>query len=135
MSTASAEGRRPEQDFEIVEVDLRPHLTDEQKSWPVGVGRRPEEEFAIEEPLPALAVRVAVTSAPPERQLPALVNLFSDQETALGGTGLEVSRQSTENGDVRATLIPRSIEGARGRLERVAKWAAALAPEVAVSVV
>lgn len=125
----SGEGERPEQDFEIVEVDLKPYLTDEQRSWPVGVGQRPEEEFAIEEPLPALNVCAS------GGRLPALVSIFSDQEAALGGSGLEVARQASENGHVRATLLPRSVEGARGRLERVARWAAALGPEVAVTVV
>lgn len=130
MSGKSGGGRRPEQDFEIVEVDCTPYLTNEQKSWPVGVGQRPEHEFAIEEPLPALDVRAA------GGRLPALVVLFSDQEAALGGTGLEVSRQVAERDGVRATLVPRSVEGARGRLERVAKWAAlAFGSEAAVTVV
>lgn len=133
MNDEPAEGQRPEQDFEIVEVDLTPYLTDEQKSWPVGVGERPEQDFAIEEPLPALDVRVS--GGPPERRLPALVTLFSDQEAALGGSGLEVAREVTENGHARATLLPRSTDGARGRLERVARWAAVLGPEVAVTVV
>ncbi len=130
MNDESAEGERPEQDFEIVEVDVDQYLTDEQRSWPVGVGRRPVQEFAIEEPLPALEVRG------PGVRLPALVDVLSEQETTLGGTGLSLVRQTTDNGTVRVTLLPRSVEGARGRLESVAKWAAtAFGSEVAVTVV
>ena len=134
MKDEDGVGRRPEEDFEIVEIDTDAYLTAEQKSWPVGVGRRPEEAFAIEEPLPVLDVRVTGT-APAEQRLPALVSVFSDQEAALGGSGLDVSRQVTENGHTRATLVPRSAEGARERLTRVAQWATALGPDVAVTVV
>lgn len=87
MKDEFAEGRRPEQDFEIVDVDVSAHLTDEQKSWPVGVGRRPDEEFAIEEPLPALAVRVHGGATPAEGRLPAVVEVLSEQEVALGAAG------------------------------------------------
>jgi hypothetical protein len=111
------------------------YLTDEQKSWPVGVGRRPEEEFAIEEPLPALDVRVTGGAGSAEGRLPALVNVLSEQEVTLGGNGLDVTRKTTDNGGARATLVPRLVDGARGRLERVAKWAAAFGSEVAVTVV
>lgn len=130
MSEKYAEAEGPEEDFEIVEVNVSDYLTDEQKSWPVVSCESAAEEFAIEEPLPALDVRAA------GGRLPALVVLFSDQEAALGGTGLEVSRQVAERDGVRATLVPRSVEGARGRLERVAKWAAlAFGSEAAVTVV
>jgi hypothetical protein len=135
MNGEPYEGRRPEEDFEIIEVDMTPHLTDEQKSWPVGVGRRPEEEFAIEEPLPALAVSVHGGATPAEGRLPAVVEVLSEQEVALGGSGLEVARRTAQNGSAGATLLPRSIPGARGRLERLARWAAAFGSEVAVTVV
>jgi hypothetical protein len=135
MNGGSAEGRRPEEDFEIVEVDLTRYLTDEQKSWLVGIGRRPEEEFAIEEPLPALTVRVHGSETPAEGRLPAVVEVLSEQEVALGGSGLEVTGRTAQNGSAIATLVPRSVDGARGRLERVARWAAAFGPEVAVRVV
>lgn len=125
------EGQRPEQDFEIVEVDVDRYLTDEQRSWPVVECQRPEQEFAIEEPLPALNVRLSGAGA----RLSALVDVFSDQEAALGGSGLDVARQATHDGTATATLLPRSVEGARGRLERVARWAAAFGSEVAVTVV
>ena len=129
MKDEAAEGERPEQDFEIVEVDVDQYLTDEQRSWPVVECDRPEEEFAIEEPLPALDVRG------PGGRLPALVDVLSEQEASLGGSGLDLARQTTDNGTVRATLLPRSVEGARGRLERVARWAAAYGSEVVVTVV
>ncbi len=42
----------------------------------------------------------------------------------------------TENDRIRTTLVPRSVTGARERLERVAQWAAlALGSETAVTVV
>lgn len=136
MNEEPAEGQRPEQDFEIVEVDLTPCLTDEQKTWPVVECRRPEQEFAIEEPLPALDVRLNDSALIVEHMLPTLVRGLSNHEAALGGAGLDVSRQVTESGQIRVTLIPRSVEGARGRLERVARWAAtALGSETAVTVV
>jgi hypothetical protein len=135
MNDEPMEGERPEQDFEIVEVDLTPYLTEEQKSWPVGVGRRPEQEFAIEELLPALSVCVRGGATPAEGRLPAVVEVLSEQEVALGGSGLEVTGRGSQNGSAVARLVPRSTEGARGRLERVARWAAAFGSEVAVTVV
>ncbi|MBN9117964.1 MAG: hypothetical protein J0I06_02150 [Planctomycetes bacterium] len=59
--------------------------------------------------------------------------MLSEQEAALGGSGLDASHATADG--LRAILVPRSIEGARGRLERVARWAAAFGSEVAVSVV
>jgi hypothetical protein len=135
MNNESGAGRRPDEDFEIIEVDLTPHLTEEQKSWPVGVGRRPEEEFAIEEPLPALTVCVHGGTAPAEGRLPAVVAVLSDQDVALGGSGLEVTGRSARNGAETVWLVPRMLPGARERLERVARWAAAFGSEVAVTVV
>lgn len=129
MNDEPTDNEYAEEDFEIVEVDVDRYLTDEQRSWPVVECEPAEEEFAIEEPLPALDVRAS------GGRLPALVSLFSDQEATLGGSGLEVARQASENGHVRATLLPRSVDGARTRLEHVARWAAALGPEVAVTVV
>jgi hypothetical protein len=106
MNGEPYEGRRPEEDFEIIEVDMTPHLTDEQKSWPVGVGRRPEEEFAIEEPLPALAVSVHGGATPAEGRLPAVVEVLSEQEVALGGSGLEVARWAAAFGsEVAVTVV------------------------------
>jgi hypothetical protein len=109
--------------------------TDEQKSWPVGVGRRPEEEFAIEEPLSALTVGVRAGATPAEERLPTLVEVLSEQEVALGGGGLEGARRTVQNGTAGATLLPRLIPGARGRFERMAKWAAPFGPDIAVTVV
>ena len=129
MTDEQSRNEYPEEEFEIVEVDLTPYLTDEQKSWPLVRCESAEEEFAIEEPLPALDVRG------PGGRLPALVDVLSEQETSLGGSGLDLARQTTDNGTVRATLLPRSVEGARGRLERVARWAAAYGSEVVVTVV
>jgi hypothetical protein len=135
MNNESGAGRRPEEDFEIVEVDLTTHLTEQQQSWPVGVGRRPEEEFAIEEPLPALTVRVHSGAAPAEGRLLAVVAVLSEWEVLLGGGGLEVACQFARNSTAVATLVPRMVPGARERLERVARWAAAFGSEVAVTVV
>ena len=132
MNTEPGRGEYPEEEFEIVEVDLTPHLTEEQKSWPVGIGRRPEEEFAIEEPLPALDVRVTGT---PEGRLPGLVSVFSDQETAPRrervGTRPSGDGERRHPRDAPAAIDRRCPR----RLERVAKWAAAFGPEVAVTVV
>jgi hypothetical protein len=135
MSVEPSEGQRPEEEFEIVEIDVAPFLTAEQRSWPVVRCDRPEEEFAIEEPLPALAVSVHGGATPAEGRLPTLVEVLSDQDVALGGGGLEVARRTVRNGTAGATLVPRLIPGARGRFERMAKWAAAFGPEVAVTVV
>jgi hypothetical protein len=136
MTTEPERGEYPEEEFEIVEVDVTPYLTDEQKSWPVVRCESAEQEFAIEEPLPALDVRLGNSVLVTEGLLPALVRALSNQEAALGGTGLDVSRQVTENGRTRTTLVPRSVEGARERLERVAQWAAwALGSETAVTAV
>jgi hypothetical protein len=135
MNAEPGEGRRPEEDFEIIEVDMTRYLTDEEKMWPVGVGRRPEQEFAIEEPLPALSVCVHGGATPAEGRLPVVVAVLSEQEVALGGSGLEVTSRGSQNGSAVAQLVPRLAEGARGRLERVAKWAAAFGSEVAVTVV
>jgi hypothetical protein len=40
------EGIRPEENFEIIEVDCSAYLTEEQRSWPIGESLRPEEDFA-----------------------------------------------------------------------------------------
>ncbi|AWM37789.1 hypothetical protein GobsT_41900 [Gemmata obscuriglobus] len=129
MTGEPAEGQRPDEDFEIVEVDVGRYLTDEQRAWPVGVGQRPEQEFAIEGPLPALSVRA------PEARLAALVSVLSEQETKLGGSGLELAHRARDANGVRATLVPRRVEGARTRFELIARWAAAFGSEVAVTVV
>jgi hypothetical protein len=125
----------PEEEFEIVEIDVTPFLTEEQRSWPVVRCETAEEEFAIEQPVPALTVCVRGGATPAEGRLPTVVEVLSEQEVALGGSGLEVTGRTAQNGSAVATLLPRSISGARGRLERVAKWAAAFGSEVAVTVV
>jgi hypothetical protein len=136
MNTEPSEAERPEEEFEIVEIDVTPFLTDEQRSWPVVRCERPEEEFAIEEPLPALNVRVHGGATPAEGRLPVVVGVLSEQEVLLGGSGLEMSLRSAQNGTVMATLVPRTLEGARGRFERLARWwAAASGSEAAVTVV
>jgi hypothetical protein len=135
MTSDPSRNEYPEEEFEIIEIDVTPFLTEEQKTWPVVRCETAAEEFALEEPLPALTVRVNGGTTSPEGRLPAVVAVLSEQEVALGGSGLEIARQSTDNGAVRATLIPRSVEGARGRLERVARWATAFGSEVAVTVV
>ena len=135
MTTDPTGNEYPEEEFEIVEIDVTPFLTEEEKSWPVVRCENAAEEFAIEEPLPALTVLVHGGATPAERRLPAVIEILSDQEAALGGSGLEVSRRASQNGSLTATLVPRLLEGARGRLERVAKWAAAFGSEVAVTVV
>lgn len=129
MNDEPAEGQRPFEDFEIIEIGVDRYLTAEQRSWPVGVGQRPEEEFAIEEPLPALTVRA------PDAHLAALLSVLSEQETKLGGSGLEVTHRAADASGARATLVPRQLEGARGRLEVMARWTAAFGSEVAVTVV
>src|SRR5262245_51580687 len=99
------------------------------------VGRRPEEESATEEPLPALVVRLRSSGLSSEELLPSLLRFLSNHEVTLGGTGLEVSRQVAENGHTLTTLVPRSVDGARERLERVAQRAAqVLGSETAVTV-
>gem|GEM_PF-6787859 len=134
MTTEPTGNEYPEEEFEIVEIDLTPFLTEEQKAWPVVRSESAEEEFAIEEPLPALTVLVHNGKTPAEGRLPTVVEVLSEQETALGGGGLEVTRRALQNGSVSATLIPRLLEGARGRLEQVARWATALGSDVAVTV-
>ena len=135
MTSEPMRNEHPEEEFEIVEIDCTPYLTEEQKSWPVVRCESAEEEFAIEEPLPALTVRVQGGKATAEGRLPAVIEVLSEQEVALGGGGLEVTRRAAQNGIVVATLVPRHADGARRRLERVAKWAAVFGSEVAVTVV
>jgi hypothetical protein len=136
MTTEPSRNEYPEEEFEIIEIDVTPFLTEEQKSWPVVRREAAEEEFAIEEPLPVLSVQLSSPGLGSAELLPGVVRALSNYEAALGGTGLEVSSQATENGRTLTTLVPRSVEGARERLERVAQWAAmALGSETAVTVV
>jgi hypothetical protein len=125
----------PEEDIEIVEIDCTPYLTEEQKSWPVVRSASAEEEFAIEEPLPALDVSVNDIPMVVEGMLPALLRSLSNFETRLGGTGFEVSPPVAENGRLRMRLVPRSVEGARERVSRVAQWAAEAWSDSLVTVV
>jgi hypothetical protein len=136
MTTEPSRNEYPEEEFEIIEIDVTPFLTEEQKSWPVVRREAAEEEFAIEEPLPVLSVQLSSPGLGSAELLPGVVRALSNYEAALGGTGLDVSSQATENGRTLTTLVPRSVEGARERLERVAQWAAmALGSETAVTVV
>jgi hypothetical protein len=135
MTNEPSRNEYPEEEFELIEIDVTPFLTDEQKSWPVVRSDRPEEEFAIEEPLPALTVRVHGGTGPAEGRLPTLVEVLSEQEVALGGGGLEVTGRTAQNGTAGVTLVPRLIPGARDRLARMAKWAAVFGSDVAVTVV
>ncbi len=116
------EGLRPEEDFEIVEVDLTPYLTEEQRSWPVGEGLRPEEDFAIEEAVPIPMLKLAVAADPD-----AAAAAASDCEAGLGGTGLDERGRRTADGVTTLTLVPRTFDGAAERLARVARIAAGLA--------
>jgi hypothetical protein len=60
MTDESEEGQHPEEDFEIVEIDVTPFLTEEQKKWPIVESEYPEEDFAIEEVLPVLVLTPAL---------------------------------------------------------------------------
>jgi hypothetical protein len=120
------DGQYPEEDFEIIEIDLAPILTDEQRSWPIGESIYPEEDFAIEEPLPMLVMTLSGNdSNEKDRGFPALVAAVSNYEVSLGGEGLHLfdhPHLNGLNGNGSITLIPWKVDGARDRLEQVARW-------------
>jgi hypothetical protein len=115
MNDDDANFTTPPEDFEIIEVDCEPFLTEEQRSWPV-VDLIQEEDFAIEEPLPVLLV--TPTSGDPnetEKGFPALIAAVSDYEVSLGGEGLHLFDTPRPNGVERngsIALSPWKAEGA-----------------------
>jgi hypothetical protein len=117
---------RPDENFEIIEVDCSVYLTEEQRSWPIGEGLRPEENFALEEPLPVLVLTpTSGKTHEQEKGFPALVAAVSNYEVLLGGEGLHLfdrSHPTGLNGNGSITLVPLKADGARGRLEQVARW-------------
>jgi hypothetical protein len=125
MNGDEANFTTPPEEFEFVEIDLNSQLTDEERSWPV-VELIQEEDFAIEEPLPVLVI--APASGEPneqERGFPALVAAVSNYEVSLGGEGLHLfdhPHANGLNGNGSITLIPWKADGARDRLEQVARW-------------
>jgi hypothetical protein len=126
------EGRRPEEDIEIFEIDVTPYLKPEHRTLPIREGQRPEEDFAIEEsvPLPALVLMVDLrqTNGTPEiERLAAAVASASECEAGFGGSGLDERDRRTRDGLMTLTLVPRTLEGARERLMRVARIAAGFA--------
>ncbi len=132
MTDEPQEGQYPEEDFEIVEIDVTPYLTEEQKKWPISEGQYPEEDFAIEEatPVPALVLTVDLrqTNGTPEAErISAAVTSASDCEAGFGGSGLDERNRRTRDGLATLTLVPRTLEGARERLARVARIAAGFA--------
>src|SRR5262245_7070225 len=86
----------PPEDFEIVDVEQTPDLTDEQRQWPV-VDFVQAEDFAIEEVLPVLVLTPAAghesgtaNGVPANDRVAALVEAVSAYEQSLGGEGLHV---------------------------------------------
>ena len=126
MSDEPQEGEYPEEDFEIIELETDPFLTEEQKSWPVVESEYSQDDFAIEEPLPVLLVTPADGHVAGDAgQVPALVEATSAYEVSLGGGGLRVFDSPRPAGVDRngaIALVPWKAEGARDRLERVAAW-------------
>jgi hypothetical protein len=126
------EGRRPEEDIELFEIDVTPYLKPEHRTLPIREGQRPEEDFAIEEvvPLPALVLMVDLrqTNGTPETErLAAAVESASECEAGFGGSGLDERDRRTCDGLATLTLVPRTLEGARERLTRVARIASGFA--------
>ncbi len=135
-----SEGMRPEEDFEIIEIDVTPYLTEEQKKWPIGEGLRPEEDFAIEEvlPVPALVLTVSLGQSNgvlEVEHLSAAIAAASECEVGFGGSGLDERDRRTANGTATLTLVPRTLDGARERLAQVARIAAGFAGTKAASVI
>jgi len=92
----------------------------------------PPEDFAIEEPLPVLVLTLpghppgesnGVPAADPAR----LVAAASEYEVSLGGEGLYPFDPIPPVGPGAVALVPWKADGARGRLERVGRWAVASA--------
>ena len=116
--------RLPEE-FEIVELDQKTHLTDEERRWPI-TELVQEEDFAIEEPLPVLVMTLTLgRTNDQEKGFPTLITAVSNYEVSLGGDGLHLldpqhSNESNGNGSI--ALIPWKADGARDRLEQVARW-------------
>jgi hypothetical protein len=132
MTDEPQEGQYPEEEFEIVEIDVTPFLTEEQKLWPIVESEYPEEDFAIEEavPVPALVLMVDLrqTNGTPETErLAAAVESASECEAGFGGSGLDERDRRTCDGLATLTLVPRTLEGARERLTRVARIASGFA--------
>jgi hypothetical protein len=115
----------PPEDFEIVEIDLHSQLTDEERSWPV-VELVQNEDFAIEEPLPVLVMTPTFANTnEQEKGFPTLIAAVSNYEVSLGGEGLHLFDRPhpTElNGNGSIALVPWKADGARSRLEQVARW-------------
>jgi hypothetical protein len=113
------------EDFEIVELDQNTHLTDEERSWPV-TELVQEEDFAIEEPLPVLVMTPTLGHTnDQEKGFPTLITAVSNYEVSLGGEGLhlfDLQHTNELNGNGSIALIPWKADGARGRLEQVARW-------------
>jgi hypothetical protein len=125
-------GQRPEDAIELFEIDATPHLKPKHRLLPLREGQRPTEEFAIEEsvPLPALVLTIDLrqTNGTPEvERLASAVASASECEAGLGGTGLDEQNRRTCDGLTTLTLVPRTREGARERLARVARIAAGFA--------
>ena len=123
----------PEEEFEVVEVDLTPVLTPEQRAYPRGKATFPEEEFAIEEPIPALDLTLDLTSRPgggqtgPTEAVNHLIEAVSELERLHGGAGVSVGSVELGLGTARVRAVPTELSGARERLGRVAKLVSALA--------
>ena len=121
----------PEEDFAIVEVDCFEYLSEEQKKWPV-VQWIQREEFAIEEPLPALVLNFHATpaatglSAAGPDPIPALLTCISDYEKGIGGNGLQFAEETAPPGHVRYRGSPLEPQGAKDRLRKVAEFVSLL---------
>jgi hypothetical protein len=119
----------PPEDFEIVDLDPTSDLPEDQQSWPVA-DLIQKEDFAIEEILPMLVLTPtqrreagASNGVPAGDQLAAFVEAVSVYEQSLGGEGLHVFDPVPPVGPNCVALVPWKADGARDRLEQVARWA------------
>ncbi|QJW96692.1 hypothetical protein [Frigoriglobus tundricola] len=101
--------------------DCTPNLTDEQKSWPVA-DCKPSDVFLDPVFVVELTIRPEAGQVEIVHGTAELLRALDARETELGGSGLilDARRHPAPKGKVRLVLHPKTVAGAKNRLQQLA---------------